>query len=329
MKSIGNSSRATYINLAIAINRKYVRYAYVMLTSFLLHHSVPVTVFVMHRDLLPEDMDTLNQLASGYPVTFEYTYVPDSLMPSAEILATSAWGPEAYYRLAITDLLPPEIDRVLYLDTDMIINHPLNDMYFCDFAGKRIAACKEHFCTAPYHNYRDDLFKELIPDDFCYFNSGTILYDLTALRMDCSFKSYMDLAERLNYKIQFPDQDLLNYRHHKDVLFLDTTYNLNARYGCNYYNMHYEDMKKETAVIHYASSKPWRGNFVHCDVEQIWWDYAAQTPFFDEFLTDMLHETMMDDKVNSYITDTLSKNEELYHLIDHYDQLLKDAGILI
>lgn len=66
----------------------------------------------------------------------------------------------------------------------------------------------------------------------------SILYDLRALRTDCSFQTYMDLAEKLDYRIQFPDQDLLNYRHSTETLFVDPLrYNLNARYAYDIYSM--------------------------------------------------------------------------------------------
>lgn len=312
------------MNLAIAINRNYVRYAYVMLSSFFTHHSLPANVFVMHRDLQPSDMEQFDALAKQFHANFRFLHVPDALLPPEEVLAQSAWGAEAYFRLAVVDLLPADIDRVLYLDTDMIVNAPLTDMYFSDIGDCRIAACKEHFCDPPYHNYRDELFAELISKGFCgYFNSGTILYRLDAMRADCNFASYMELARRLDYRIEFPDQDLLNYRHYHEVYYLDVTYNQNARYGYNYKDMHYEQMKAGTAIIHYASSKPWRGNFIHCDVEQIWWDYAAKTPFYDEFLEEIVRETMADTQINSLVTNVLTKNERMYQLIEQYDQLLK------
>ena len=39
------------LHLVIAINRKYIRYAYVMLTSLLLHTTCDVHVYILHREL--------------------------------------------------------------------------------------------------------------------------------------------------------------------------------------------------------------------------------------------------------------------------------------
>ena len=318
------------IHLVIAINQKYIRYAYVMLTSLLLHTSCDVHVYVLHRELNAADQQTFDTLTHSYPVTFHFIHVPDALLPPQKVLATSAWGAEAYFRLAITDLMPSCVDRALYLDTDMIVNQSIDDFYFCNLKGKKIAACAEIIHEPPFGNYRDELFAPLFSAGFSYFNSGTILYDLRALRTDCSFQTYMDLAEKLDYRIQFPDQDLLNYRHSTETLFVDPLrYNLNARYAYDIYSMRYDDMKQNACIIHYATSKPWRGNFVHYNVEQIWWDYAKQTPFYTELLQEALEETLTNTAVNSYITNLLEQNEALYACIEKYDQLLSDAGITL
>ena len=315
------------MNLVIAINSSYVKYAYVMLFSLLTNNPVPVHIYVFHHELTSEDEDSLRQLSSRFSAVFHFVYVPDELLPSKEILATSGWGIEAYFRLAITDLLPPDVERALYLDTDMIVNASITDFYRCGMKGCVIAACKEFTCTPPFGNYRDTLFAPLFADGFCYFNSGTILYDLTLLRQKYSFHTYMETARSLNYEIQYPDQDLLNYCHYRETLFVDTfKYNLNARYGFDDYGIDYNTLKQNGIIVHYASSKPWRGNFLHYNVEQLWWDYAKGTPFYRQLLEEALRENIMDSPLNIYITDLLQQNNELYARIDQYEHLLAQTG---
>lgn len=62
----------TPINLVIAINRLYVKYAYVMLYSFLCHHPEPVSVYILHHELTPEDESTLQTLSQQ----FARAYIP-------------------------------------------------------------------------------------------------------------------------------------------------------------------------------------------------------------------------------------------------------------
>lgn len=318
------------MNIVIAINCKYIRYAYVLLSSLLENNSCPIHVFIFHRELTDKDKALFYPLTESYSVAFHFVSIPDALLPPKEVLATSPWGIEAYFRLAITDLLPPEIDRALYFDSDIIINGSLSNLYFSDFAGNKIAACKEFECKPPFGSYRDELFCDLFDTDFSYFNSGMVLYDLNALRPSYSFSYYMDMAKQLQYKIKYPDQDLLNYCHHGETLFVDTfLYNLNARHGYINYQMDYAYLKEKSIVVHYASSKPWRGNFLHHNIEQLWWDYAAKTPFHQALLSELVREVLMDETINAYTADLLEKNEELYAKIDRYDALLRKAGIIV
>ena len=315
------------INLVIAINRLYVKYAYVMLYSFLCHHPEPVSVYILHHELTPEDEAILQTLGQQFAVHISLVYVPDSLLPPPEVLETSSWGIEAYFRLAITDLLPASVDRALYLDTDIIVNAPVYDLYELDFGSKLIAACKEFTCHPPFGNYRDVLFAPLFEHGFSYFNSGMILYNLAALRPDYSFRTYMDTARELHYAIEYPDQDLLNYCHYQDTLFVDPfLYNLNARYGYDDYNIHYDELKQRGVIIHYASSKPWRGNFLHYDIEWLWWEYAKHTPFYRQLLEEALRENIMDSPLNLYIADLAQKNAALYQKLETYEQLLETHG---
>lgn len=58
------------MNIVIAVNRRYVRYSYIMLTSLLLNNPDPVDVYVLHCDLTAEDELIFSRLSESYPVTF-------------------------------------------------------------------------------------------------------------------------------------------------------------------------------------------------------------------------------------------------------------------
>lgn len=316
------------MNIVIAVNQIYVPYAYVMLTSLLCNNPCPIDIFVLHRDLTEADENTLNDLSRHYPASFHYIYIPDSLLPPDDVLASTTWGIETYFRLTVIDLLPPELDRAIYLDSDMIVNGSLAELYFCDFGGKKIAACCDLHSSSPFGDYRDDLFHSLIPDNFIYFNAGLTLFNLTALRPDYGFSFYMDAARKLNYNIQFPDQDLLNYCHHKDVLYFDfKRYNLFARRAYTDYGMHYDDVKRNTTVIHYTNSKPWQGDCLHCDIEQLWWDYAAMTPFYHRFMKKTVYEIITNPTLRNYTINLQLEHQQLEEIVKQYETLLKKAGI--
>ena len=68
-------------------------------------------------------------------------------------------------------------------------------------------------------------------------------------------------------------------------------YNLFAKWAYNN-DVHYQEVKEQVTIVHYIGYKPWSGDCVHFDIEQLWWDYAKMTPFYVELIEEFLHETI-------------------------------------
>lgn len=318
------------MNIAIAVNKSYIKYAYVMLTSLCIHQNEFLDVYVLHHDLSSNDQAILSPLSTQYPITIHFIHVPNHLLPPTEVLNANSWGIETYFRLLLVDLLPSTLERALYIDVDMIINQSLTDFYFCDFGNAKLAACRDFTGTPPFTDYRQELFADFISPDFVYFNAGLTLFHLNALRSTYNFAYYMDIARQLDYKIQFPDQDLLNYCHWNEVLlFNENKYNLYARRAYTDLGATLQTVKKTVHVIHFATSKPWNGNCFHCNLEQLWWDYAKMTPYFTEFLEQLVYETINSTETFQYVTELQQENEQLYKIIAQYETILQKKGIVI
>lgn len=282
------------INVATALNSHYMRYTYVMLTSlFVNQKEADIHVYLLYSDLSDGDRKCLQSLAESYGHTIHYLHINRESFP-AELPTTQQWSLESYYRLLLPDILPDEIDRLLYLDVDMIINKSVINLYETDFEGAYFCVCRDMLTNFPVSDIRDEVFKEHIAAGFTYFNSGIMLWNVTALRGKYSFKDYMDLAEKLEYNMMAPDQDLLNYMHWKEVKFVDEyQYDLFSRIA--YYNGYrYNQVKEKTTIVHYAGVKPWEGQYIHYDIEKLWWDYAKQTPFYIELMEEFMNGCLTD-----------------------------------
>lgn len=292
------------INIATALNSLYVKYAYVMLTSLFENQSdANIHIFILYSDLEQKDMECLQSLVYKYEMNIHYLLIDKKLFPT-ELPTTKDWSLEAYYRLMLLDILPADVDRILYLDVDMIINKSIEELYWSDFENYLFCVCRDMPTSFPTSDVRDEIFKEYIGQGFNYFNSGMMLWNIGKLRGLYHFKDYMDLAKKLNYKMKAPDQDLLNAMHWNQVKYLDEyKYDLFAKIAYDF-GIRYEDTKNETVIIHFAGMKPWHGGgSVHYEIEQLWWDYAKITPFYYELMEDFLHSSIND----PYIYNTLSE----------------------
>ena len=296
------------VNVATALNSRYMRYTYVMLTSLFDSHTrerveekVQFHVYLLHSDLTGKDQECLSSLAEEYGHTIHFIKVDREAFP-VQLPTTQSWSLETYFRLMLMDILPADVDRLLYVDVDMIIQKPILELYCMDLEGAYFCACPDMTVQFPTSDVRDEVFREHIAAGFTYFNAGLMLWDIASLRGRYCFQDYMDLAEKLEYRLLAPDQDLLNYMHWNQVKYADPyRYDLFSKkaYGLGY---RYEQVKAEVVIVHFAGMKPWEGRYVHYDVEKLWWDYAGMTPFYHELMEEFLQDCLGD----SLVYDTIS-----------------------
>ncbi len=283
------------MNIAISLNRKYVNYAYVMLTSlFENNNKENISVFALHNELLEQDIYLLSSLCKKYNNTLHPIVINESVL--LHLPTTEMWSKEAYFRLALTDVLPKEVDRVLYLDIDMIIIGDISDLYYVDFDGKDFTACREFGEEETIPDRINDLFDGDNKKSRDYFNSGMMLWNISKLRTDSKYNIdyYVELSRRIINKLVAVDQDILNYVHFGSVKYVDKfKWDLYARTSF-FDGVNLEKIKSETKIIHYIGDKPWLSKNFHFDIEYLWWEYAMKTPLYEELSKDFIRSTFVD-----------------------------------
>ena len=297
------------MNIATSLNSKYMRYTCVMLTSVFENQpkDVDIHIYLLHNDLTRQDKEHLDGVIQSYGGTLHLLHVDESSFP-ASCPITGNWTLEAYFRLLLQDILPEDVDRLLYIDVDTIVNHSLEEMYDTNFEGSMLCACPDLYAKE-FPDFRNEIFKEQIKQGFTYFNSGVLLLNIAAMREKYSVQDYLRVAEKLNFKLSAPDQDLLNYVHWNEVKLLDANrYNLFAR-TAYHHDIHYEEVKNQVTIVHFPGHKPWSGNTLHFDIEQLWWDYAKKTPFYIELMEEFLNQTINDPIVYDTM-ETLAREKE-------------------
>ena len=322
------------MNLSIALNRKVIVPAYVLLTSLFYNHpEQQIDVYMLYSELLPEDLVLFQKLGQEYSnKRIIELYVDRSSFPA--LPENRFWTIETYYRLLLIDMLPEDVSRILYLDVDMIVNKDIVSFYETSFDDKLLIAAEDfefmHIIETPEEsrNIRDELFLQLHRQGMVYFCAGMILFNITGLRKQgFCFQRYLEIFLKNQDYMALFDQDLLNYIHWKDVKYVD-----NRKYGlfsgtAHEMGMSYQQVKDEAAIIHFTGmAKPWTVNLVRYDIEKIWWEYLEKTPFYYEIMEqvflDMMASTCAEDKLEEM-------NRERMHLEDllnRYQKIIKQLG---
>ena len=165
----------------------------------------------------------------------------------------------AYYRLFLTDILPNTIDKVLYLDSDIIINGDISELWENDITNFAVGAIPD-MDEGNLNIYRRLQYSPKLG----YFNSGVLLINLRYWRENNLLKAYLEFWKDYPDRVVYHDQDILNYvlREQKKHLPLKYNVQMPALFKVVNISWEYDEQLQEAlarpVVIHYTTSeKPW------------------------------------------------------------------------
>jgi lipopolysaccharide biosynthesis glycosyltransferase len=305
------------INVATALNKRYIKYTVVMLTSLCENSNDHVNVYLLNSELDHSDINEISKALSAYDITVNSVKI-DAGVFTDRFPRNLEWSLEMYYRLMMPELLPPDVDRVLYLDVDIIVNKPLSDFFKMDFGGMELLVCDDKGgknLPSSYGKKHAEMFKEAYQNGHRYFNSGVMLMNIKLLKERYTFDTYLDAIRAWNYEMEAPDQDVLNWVHWRNVSYVDyKDYDYFAKVAHND-GITYNDAKHSISIIHYAGDKPWNFDHLHYDIERIWWEYAQLTPYYDEFLDHYIEDATSGTSVEKSLTNLYKTNIELKEIL--------------
>lgn len=278
------------INILLSTDNNYV-----MPTGVLMHsigmHNEPVRYFVLiNEDFTTKNKDILRSIASSYHSEISYHVINNNVtkdlpfgrdnMPKHVTIAT-------YYRLFITQVLPLEIHKILYLDGDMIVRKSLQPLF--EIPIKEYALGAVHDMDEPNNMKRLDKFIGK-----GYFNAGMLLINLDYWRMHNCYESFIQFIQYHGDKILMHDQDVLNCVFKENVKWLPLTYNFQSGFILSVSNRRHDSKlqseidacKTDPTIIHYTvHHKPWHISCFH-PYRQLWRNYLSRSEWagyhFDE-----------------------------------------------
>lgn len=159
---------------------------------------------------------------------------------------------ELYFRLAAAHILPKSVERILYMDADIVVQGSLKELYELDLQGHPIAL------TSDRYYFCDDVVRTKaklgLGDEHIYFNTGVILIDTAKYRECFPMKNILDFIEKNKEKIFFFDQDTLNCLAGDNRILIDEKWNYQ---GYSFEKNTAQEMA-EKVVIHFVDlPKPW------------------------------------------------------------------------
>lgn len=248
------------MNISFVINHNYVGQCKVTLYSCHINNlDENITAYIIQKDLTIEDKNDLINFGNKINVKVVFFDVNDDMFKNASHMESDKASYTTYYKLYILELLN-KLDRVLYLDCDMVVNGSLKELYYGNY-DKFLIVVKDREIMLSDRRY----IKKIVGSSKDnYFNAGMILFNF--------YENYENDISEINEIISFldnksknlktHDQDIFNHFFKNNLCFVDSKYNYFAIYHHLYQLLLPIPNNNNPIVIHYVGFKPWQCDYV-------------------------------------------------------------------
>ena len=262
------------IPIFFTIDDNYIPFLAVTLQSLVDNYSMEnfYKIIVLYKGNISEENKNKIYKYKRQNLDIEFVDLKDKLGEIESKLHTrDYYSKSTYYRLFIPELYP-QYDKVLYLDSDIIILSDIADLYNIELGDNLIGATPDE-AIASVKAFQEYAEKVVGVESFTkYCNAGVLLMNLKALREIKMQDKFLYLLETVRYSVA-QDQDYLNRICKGRVKIIDGSWDKMPIGG--------KILKEEELnLIHFnLISKPWL--FEGIAYEEYFWKYAERTEFIE------------------------------------------------
>ena len=272
------------MHIVCTLDDNYLIPTSVLLTSICENNKeADITIHIVAQDLKKESVAALRDVVEGrYKKSISF-YFPEldflkewNLYSSTQYLSIAT-----FFRLFLSSILPVELEKVLYLDCDIVVRKSLSDLWNTSLDGAALAAAEDEGCGKLQ---KEGYLEKLNLDSHSiYFNAGVLLVNLKYWRENKLEKRYLEYFEKHNYQLLYNDQDVLNGVLSQENKSLPLTYNLSE----NFYRKkrrsrpevwaEADSLLSNPHIMHFTGDrKPWLATCLH-PMQDEYFKYLDQT----------------------------------------------------
>ena len=270
------------MNIVLTSDNNYLTYLGVTICSICENNRGEELAFhvILSGEVAEAGKEFLCEITGRYGAALQFYAIDENLLCNLPVFETGQPGhisKAAYYRLFLASILQENIDKVLYLDCDLVVTKPLGSLWDTDIEGCPLAAVPDMTEHDLIHYSKLRYSPKL-----GYFNSGVMLVNLKYWREnDCQKQFENFVSEHLD-RIVYHDQDVLNYVFRETKMLLPIKYNvqegaLYERVNISWeYDEQLEEALRGPVIIHYTTGqKPWNKGCKHPWKDE-WYKYLEK-----------------------------------------------------
>lgn len=207
------------MNVMILSNSAYLKHAYTLLYSLFFNHpEESMDIYLPYEDITEKELAEFCSYVASFPGKKLYPlYVGDEF--KQKVVVRNGLTAETYYRILGISLLPKDMERILYLDVDMIVKGSLKALYETDITNAPFAVCEDIFgIINGFHEANKRRMN--IPKEYSYFNAGVMVYNLNFLRKENAVEEMLRRIYKDYERYEYCDQDVMNEMYYDKLVYV-------------------------------------------------------------------------------------------------------------
>lgn len=248
------------MNILVTLNYNYLDQLIVMLKSLAYSNKhQKFDVYVMNNSLTEKDIKYLNKNIMTN-IKIINLKINDKELNKAPI--TKRYPKEMYYRILASFYLPKTVDKILYLDPDLVVINRIDKLYNMKLDNYYFAAASHIWGILQTFNR----IRLRMNNNDIYINSGVMLMNIKLLRKEQNRNDVYKFIKKNKSKLMLPDQDVISGLYANKILPLDPyVYNMTEKLlNQTYFLPHISErwIKENSVIIHYCGkNKPWNKHY--------------------------------------------------------------------
>lgn len=251
------------INVCISCDDNYSKHAGVLVASILKNAAIndELHIYILDGGVSEDNKRNFEILKEIKDCEINFVSIDNSLFADYISIQTHSYITlPAYYRLKLPSLLP-NVDRIIYLDCDIIVNSSLAELFYTDMGAYPVAGVK-------------DINKKHLEKNPTYVNSGVLVMDLISMRKNNLEQTFLDWTKKNIQMITMGDQEIINEVLKNNTKIVDSCWNVQS---VNFTNR--SSYTKNPKIIHFiAKRKPWHWAS-HSYHRYFYFKYIQHTPW--------------------------------------------------
>ena len=188
---------STSMNVIVAINSDYLVQCETMIFSLLRHNvQYDIKIHILNRNLSESQLESLGGFIESHGGRYKVYEINDRVFDELT-LGLDRFSVEMYFRILAYRILPDDVERAMWLDSDLVVLGDIGGFYFQDFNEKELIVCKDAYCDSQF--IQEIKTKMNLSQDHLYFNSGVIIFNFSLMRKEITSEIISNVVNRLSY----------------------------------------------------------------------------------------------------------------------------------